>query len=53
MDVIGFAVNLYATVSEMDVQPETDVSALVSTLLRQWEEEQATSMYDPVPLLTR
>ena len=33
----------------MDIQSETDVSAL----LRQWEEEQATPMYDPVPLLTR
>lgn len=33
----------------MDIQSETDVAAL----LRQWEEEQATPSYDPVPLLTR
>lgn len=33
----------------MDLSAETDVSAI----LRQWEEDQATSMYDPVPLLTR
>ncbi|XP_065215830.1 protein mahjong isoform X2 [Planococcus citri] len=33
----------------MDLQTETDISAI----LRQWDEDQATSMYDPVPLLTR
>lgn len=33
----------------MDIQAETDVAAL----LRQWDENQTSSSYDPVPLLTR